>query len=405
MPSSSFIGKDGMPLKDPYKILDIPHTASEADVKKAYRQLALKLHPDKQSGTSLTDSQRVDLDARFHDVKDARSFLLDAEHAELRRKYDANLASERTRQAEEERRERTMSTRRKRMREELITRERMAARTTTTSTSSAPAGGGGDDATTTADRFDVDRLRREGERLRAEYTAREAEAELARRRREAAERASLELRREERRVRLKWSRKKVSVSVGVGGFGGSHTRSSIMAIMGDFGVVEDVEMLGSRGNSALVTFANASSCAPCVDAYRTSEEMRASFLGRRKADDIARGGRPFADAHDDFQPSSTGGSGRDAVEEEHRERNFRREAERERLMRQMEFEEAGGGVDDDRPSRGATTSETGDDGLGRSGGQPRGESNFPPDFPATPENESLSPFQLLEKYEQIILGC
>ncbi|KAL3810593.1 hypothetical protein ACHAXA_002457 [Cyclostephanos tholiformis] len=402
---SSFIGKDGMPLKDPYKILDIPHTASEADVKRAYRQLALKLHPDKQSGTSLTDSQRSDLDARFHDVKDARSFLLDPEHAEVRKKYDANLASERTRQAQEERRERTMSTRRKRMREELITRERMAARTTTTTTSGTPVGGGGDATTATVDRFDVDRLRREGERLRAEYAAREADAESARRRRMAAERASLEMNREERQVRLKWSRKRVSM---LGGTGGSHTRSSIMAIMGDFGIVEDVEMLGSKGNSALVTFANVSSCAPCVDAYRTSEEMRATFVGRRKADDIARGGRSFPDANDDFPPSSsTRGSRLDTEVKNSRERNLRREAERERLMRRMEFEEAGGGGvdDDDRPSRGATMSEMGDDGWGRNGGQPGGESNFPPDFPTTPENEGLSPFQLLEKYERIILGC
>jgi len=398
MPSSSFTGKDGMPLKDPYRILGISHTATEADVKRAYRQLALKLHPDKQSGSALTGTQREDLEDRFHDVKDARSFLLDAEHADGRGRYDANLASERARHAVEERRERTMSTRRKRMREELISRERMAARTTGggASSSSSATGGGGPDR-----RFDVDRLRREGERLRAEYAAREADADASRRRREATERASLRLSTEDRQVRLKWSRRRFP------GGAGNHDKSSIVRVMGVFGTVEDVEMIGSKGNAALVTFADGSSCGPCVEAYRSSEDMRATFVGRRKVDDVAAGGgSSSAGVADDvdFPPSSRGG-GRDAD-------GLRREAERERLMRRMELEEAGfvaGGDDDavggdDRAPRGAAAADAGADRWGR-GRQQQRKSNFPPDFPAVTENEGLSPFQLLEKYEQIILRC
>jgi hypothetical protein len=144
-----------------------------------------------------------------------------------------------------------MSTRRKRMREELISRERYYhGRDNDRLRGRRGREDSRDGGERSSSIFDVDRLRREGERLRAEYTAREADAEASRRRREAAERVSLELDREDRRVRLKWSRKKVMG-------GGSHTRSSIEGIMSDFGRVENVKMLGSKGNVALVTFVNA----------------------------------------------------------------------------------------------------------------------------------------------------
>lgn len=269
MPATSFTNKDGMPLKDPYKILGISSTATDSDIKKAYRQLALKLHPDKQSGT-LTDTQRDALDKQFHDVKDARSFLLDSDHAEAKRKYNANLASERMRHAEDERREKSMSSRRKRMREELSMRERM------TKTSSTTGAASGTSFEKDGDRFDVDRLRREGERLREEYAQREAEVDIARKQRVAVERATQNLHKEDRQVRLKWSRKKV--------VGGVHTIQSLTQLLKDFGEVEEVELLGSKGNSALVTFVDSSSCKPCVDAYRTSDTMRATFVGGRKVD-------------------------------------------------------------------------------------------------------------------------
>lgn len=366
MPSSS-LGKDGMPLKDPYKVLNVPTTATETDIKKAYRQLALKLHPDKQSDT-LTDSQRLELDKQFHDVKDARAFLLDAEHAEARRKYVANLASERMRHAEEERRERTMSSRRKRMRDELTTREKMAKMS-------------GMQTAADEDRFDVERLRREGERLREEYSRREAEVDAERRRRMAVDKATQKLQKEDRQVRLKWSRKKV--------VGGVHTEQSLTAIMKDFGQVEEVEMLGSKGNAALITFTHESSCKPCVEAYRTSETMRATFVGRRKHQENIN------EPEVDDAPAATRGRQDDETLEE---RKLRQAAERERLMRQMELEEEGGDASLQQqnlfPSRPTKGSESED-------GSARKKSTFPPDFP-TREKETVPPYELLEKYEKLL---
>src|SRR2546430_12965840 len=59
-----------MPKRDYYKVLDVPKTATEAEIKKAYRRLAMKYHPDRNPD----DRESEEL---FKEAKEACEVLTD----------------------------------------------------------------------------------------------------------------------------------------------------------------------------------------------------------------------------------------------------------------------------------------------------------------------------------------
>lgn len=61
-----------MAKRDYYEVLGISQNASEADIKKAYRRLAMKYHPDRNSGDT-------DAEIRFKEAKEAYETLTDAQ--------------------------------------------------------------------------------------------------------------------------------------------------------------------------------------------------------------------------------------------------------------------------------------------------------------------------------------
>ncbi len=66
-----------MEYKDYYAILGVPKTATQADIKKAYRKLARELHPDTNKDPAA--------EKRFKDANEAHAVLADAEK---RKQYD-----------------------------------------------------------------------------------------------------------------------------------------------------------------------------------------------------------------------------------------------------------------------------------------------------------------------------
>ena len=69
-----------MGYKDYYRILGVPKTATQDDIKKAYRSLAVKYHPDRNS-----DGKASEAEDKFKEVNEAHQVLSDPEK---RKKYD-----------------------------------------------------------------------------------------------------------------------------------------------------------------------------------------------------------------------------------------------------------------------------------------------------------------------------
>ena len=67
-----------MDFKDYYSLLGIPKNATQADIKKQYRKLAIKYHPDKNPGNKQAEE-------KFKDMGEAYEVLSDPEK---RKKYD-----------------------------------------------------------------------------------------------------------------------------------------------------------------------------------------------------------------------------------------------------------------------------------------------------------------------------
>ena len=64
--------------RDYYEVLGVPKTASDADIKKAFRQMAKKYHPDVNPGDK-------EAEAKFKEVNEAYEVLSDAKK---RSEYD-----------------------------------------------------------------------------------------------------------------------------------------------------------------------------------------------------------------------------------------------------------------------------------------------------------------------------
>ena len=76
-----YLSKEGTSMKNYYQILGVKQSVDEKKIKKAYRKLALKYHPN--------NCDRIDAESKFEEVTEAYNVLTSEEK---RAKYDKKLA-------------------------------------------------------------------------------------------------------------------------------------------------------------------------------------------------------------------------------------------------------------------------------------------------------------------------
>lgn len=68
-------------MPDFYRVLNVTNSASDVDIKKAYRKLALKWHPDKNP------NNKIDAEKKFKEISEAYEILSDKNKREVYDKY------------------------------------------------------------------------------------------------------------------------------------------------------------------------------------------------------------------------------------------------------------------------------------------------------------------------------
>jgi curved DNA-binding protein CbpA len=61
-----------MPAKDYYRILNVPPSATLEEIKKAFRKLALRYHPDKNDGSQLSATQFTEIQEAYEVLRDKK---------------------------------------------------------------------------------------------------------------------------------------------------------------------------------------------------------------------------------------------------------------------------------------------------------------------------------------------
>jgi molecular chaperone DnaJ len=84
-------------MRDPYQILGVPRSASEEEIKKAYRKLCRKYHPD----LNMDKPNAAEYEARFREIQDAYQQIMDERQGRSRADNFGGYRSQSTTETDE----------------------------------------------------------------------------------------------------------------------------------------------------------------------------------------------------------------------------------------------------------------------------------------------------------------
>jgi DnaJ family protein C protein 17 len=329
---------------DWYAVLDLDLTATEAQIRKAVRQLALKYHPDKAGDDPVA---RV----KFEQITKARDLLTD-EHKKA--EIDQALKARRKRKEHEDARSKGMDSKRKQMKEDL---ERKLAKARGTGAAAGPVAEPRSDAEKRTDsstsknkqtlpKYDPKILEqfRSDTKAKMESFLNEQEADEARRTREfyqhrqniaLATASDTETVSGSTQIKFKWRKSGVSQS-----------EDSLYQLLKVYGSIEDITLSDTHGTSAVVTYSDVESAQRAVRAFDISIDFRVSLIEAKRLKSVKAD--VFTHVYGNSTPLSDGNTTASTYgnEESEMAREVRRAVERERLIQRMQVEEAAGHQDD-----------------------------------------------------------
>lgn len=284
-------------ILNPYEILDISNRATDDEIKKAFKNLARKLHPDKLVKASVEEKAAAEI--RFMKVKASHEFLCDEGQKNL---YDTMVAKKENSVKRKVEREEAMDGARRAMKRRLDEEEERAAPTARHS------------------QTQVDEMRKEN------LARRQAHATHQQQRSEEASAQARQNRHDLslRTVKIKWKRT-----------AHSHSEDSLATLFGSLGTVESVEFVGDKGNAAKLVFSDVGEASKAVSTYAASKTMKVS-LGSKPLEWNKPSQVPTF-----VRPEGTGISARDL--ESLADLEARRRVERSERNRQLAEELLGGG--------------------------------------------------------------
>jgi hypothetical protein len=255
-------------VDDWYAVLGVPASASASDVSRAYRKLAIVLHPDKQKDKSAAEIAAAAL--QFERVTKARDALLDTES---RASFDAMLAARRARAERDLKRDATQRD----MLERLVRREADARA----------------ELMAAAEQTARDQLDRDVNRLRQELRRHEASRDARRRQREADVAAA-----------SAWQKRVVSSCLRVtwADAAGVLSERLLRDVFGQYGELDAVLMSRAPKREALISFASASAAATALDDLKDDDTFAVAWTDAAAALDAAASAGASVASYEPYRP-------------------------------------------------------------------------------------------------------